>query len=129
MEVILENNSGILVKKSKFFIYRALIYFSFLLIPVWIQKSLDISEGMKICVMILYILFMVGQWFLLGKEVDHRLKIYFKVNSSLDPDGEHLILKRYSHIGFAVDTEAGLLVPVIREVCGKHRHKMEKEAT
>jgi hypothetical protein len=27
---------------------------------------------------------MMGQWFLLGKEIDHRLRIYFKVNSSLD---------------------------------------------
>jgi hypothetical protein len=27
---------------------------------------------------------MVSQWFLLGKEIDHRLKIYFRVNSSID---------------------------------------------
>jgi len=39
-----------------------------------------------------------------------------QVNSSLDPDGEHLIVKRYIHIGIAVDTEGGLLVPVIRDV-------------
>ena len=29
-------------------------------------------------------LFMGGQWFLLGKEVDYRLKIYFRANSSMD---------------------------------------------
>jgi hypothetical protein len=34
--------------------------------------------------MIFYLLFMMGQWFLLGKEIDHRLKIYYRVNSSLD---------------------------------------------
>jgi hypothetical protein len=28
--------------------------------------------------------FMMGQWFLFGKELDHRLKIYFRVNSSMD---------------------------------------------
>lgn len=39
-----------------------------------------------------------------------------RVNSSLDPDGEHLILKRYVHVGIAVDTEDGLVVPVVRDV-------------
>ena len=34
--------------------------------------------------MMLYCSFMLGQWFLLGKEIDHRLKIYFEVNSSVD---------------------------------------------
>lgn len=34
--------------------------------------------------MVCYSIFMAGQWFLLGKEIDHRLKIYFKVNSSMD---------------------------------------------
>jgi pyruvate dehydrogenase E2 component (dihydrolipoyllysine-residue acetyltransferase) len=35
-------------------------------------------------------------------------------NASLDADGKNLILKQYYHIGFAVDTPAGLLVPVIQ---------------
>ena len=39
-----------------------------------------------------------------------------KFNSSLSADGESLIYKDYVHIGFAVDTPAGLLVPVIRDV-------------
>jgi len=42
------------------------------------------------------------------------LKKYPTFNSSLD--GEDLILKKYFHIGFAVDTEVGLVVPVIRNV-------------
>ncbi len=37
-------------------------------------------------------------------------------NSSLAPDGENLILKGYVHIGFAVDTPNGLVVPVVRDV-------------
>nr|VFJ46424.1 MAG: pyruvate dehydrogenase E2 component (dihydrolipoamide acetyltransferase) [Candidatus Kentron sp. DK] len=37
-------------------------------------------------------------------------------NASLAPDGENLILKRYCHIGVAVDTPEGLMVPVIRDV-------------
>ena len=42
------------------------------------------------------------------------LKKYPTFNASLD--GEDLILKKYFHIGFAVDTKGGLVVPVIRNV-------------
>jgi pyruvate dehydrogenase E2 component (dihydrolipoamide acetyltransferase) len=44
------------------------------------------------------------------------LKEFPRVNSSLDPDAEHVILKRYYHLGVAVDTAGGLVVPVIRDV-------------
>jgi pyruvate dehydrogenase E2 component (dihydrolipoamide acetyltransferase) len=37
-------------------------------------------------------------------------------NASLSPDGESLVLKRYFHVGIAVDTPNGLVVPVIRDV-------------
>jgi pyruvate dehydrogenase E2 component (dihydrolipoamide acetyltransferase) len=37
-------------------------------------------------------------------------------NSSLEPGGEALVMKRYYHLGFAVDTDGGLVVPVIRDV-------------
>ena len=70
--------------KSKFFIYRAITYFSFLLIPVWVTKLEGANVAIQILMILLYILFMGGQWFLLGKEIDHRLKIYFRVNSSMD---------------------------------------------
>jgi pyruvate dehydrogenase E2 component (dihydrolipoamide acetyltransferase) len=48
------------------------------------------------------------------KAVVAALKKYPTFNSSLD-DGD-LIIKKYFHIGFAVDTKAGLVVPVIRNV-------------
>ncbi len=38
------------------------------------------------------------------------------INASLDATGQNLVLKAYYHIGIAVDTEAGLMVPVIRDV-------------
>ena len=41
-------------------------------------------------------------------------------NSSLDHKGENLIFKHYFHIGFAVDTPAGLMVPVVRDVDQKN---------
>nr|NIO40740.1 dihydrolipoamide acetyltransferase [Burkholderiales bacterium] len=37
-------------------------------------------------------------------------------NSSLAPEGDALVLKRYYHIGVAVDTPGGLVVPVVRDV-------------
>lgn len=84
MQNTLENNSGHLLLKSKFFIFRAVSYFSFLLIPLYVQKSLDLHAATQAIFMTMYILFIVAQWFLLGKEIDHRLKIYFRVNSSID---------------------------------------------
>lgn len=42
------------------------------------------------------------------------LKEYPFVNSSLDDEHEEIILKKYYNIGFAVDTEDGLMVPVIK---------------
>jgi pyruvate dehydrogenase E2 component (dihydrolipoamide acetyltransferase) len=44
------------------------------------------------------------------------LKQFPEFNASLSPDGESLILKNYYHIGVAVDTPGGLVVPVIRDV-------------
>jgi pyruvate dehydrogenase E2 component (dihydrolipoamide acetyltransferase) len=52
----------------------------------------------------------------LMKAVVAALKEYPRVNSSLDATGENLILKGYYHIGVAVDTPDGLVVPVIRDV-------------
>jgi pyruvate dehydrogenase E2 component (dihydrolipoamide acetyltransferase) len=48
------------------------------------------------------------------KAVARALREFPRFNASLDPDGEKLILKKYVHIGVAVDTPNGLLVPVIR---------------
>lgn len=76
--------SDILWKKSKFFLFRAVTYFSFLFIPIWLPKVVLLPTPIKYILMGAYGLFMIGQWFLLGKEIDHRLKIYFKVNSSID---------------------------------------------
>jgi pyruvate dehydrogenase E2 component (dihydrolipoamide acetyltransferase) len=44
------------------------------------------------------------------------LEEFPRLNASLDPDGEHVILKQYYHLGVAVDTKDGLVVPVIRDV-------------
>lgn len=84
MEKTLANKSGIFLKKTKFFSQRLLVYFSFLLLPVWIQKSLEINIFVQTLMMLLFLMFMAAQWYLLGKEIDHRLKIYFRANSTVD---------------------------------------------
>ena len=43
------------------------------------------------------------------------LKEFPKVNASLSADDESLVYKKYCHLGFAADTENGLMVPVIRD--------------
>ena len=48
-------------------------------------------------------------------------------NASLDHTGEALVLKRYYHIGVAVDTEHGLVVPVVRDADKKTLFEIAKE--
>ncbi len=50
------------------------------------------------------------------KALVQSLKAYPKLNSSPTADGEALIYKNYYHIGIAVDTSNGLVVPVFRDV-------------
>ncbi len=48
-------------------------------------------------------------------------------NVSLHADGEHMVQKNYVHIGIAVDTPAGLMVPVIRDVDKKGLWELAEE--
>jgi pyruvate dehydrogenase E2 component (dihydrolipoamide acetyltransferase) len=43
------------------------------------------------------------------------LRQYPQFNSSLDKSGENIIIKKYYHVGVAVDTPGGLVVPVVRD--------------
>ena len=61
------------------------------------------------------------------KAVVASLKIFPHFNASLDPTGENLILKKYYHLGVAVDTPDGLVVPVIRDVDQKGLIDLAKE--
>ena len=55
------------------------------------------------------------------------LKHFPDFNASLDASGENLVLKKYIHIGVAVDTPNGLMVPVIRDVDQKGIVQLAKE--
>mgnify|MGYP001208331610 FL=1 len=55
------------------------------------------------------------------------LKSFPKVNASLSVDGKTLIYKKYCNIGFATDTENGLVVPVIKDADKKSVIEVAKE--
>ena len=55
------------------------------------------------------------------------LKEYPEFNASLSPEKDALILKRYYHIGIAVDTPDGLVVPVIKDVDRKGILELSQE--
>ena len=61
------------------------------------------------------------------KACAHTLKHFPDFNASLDAGGENLVLKKYIHIGVAVDTPNGLMVPVIRDVDQKGIVQLAKE--
>jgi pyruvate dehydrogenase E2 component (dihydrolipoamide acetyltransferase) len=61
------------------------------------------------------------------KAVANTLKKFPSFNCSLDEVTNELIYKAYYHIGLAVDTEQGLLVPVIRDVDKKDLFQLSKD--
>ena len=61
------------------------------------------------------------------RAVVNALKKHPVFNSSLDENTQELVLKAYYHIGIAVDTEAGLMVPVIRNVDSKSLLELSKD--
>ena len=61
------------------------------------------------------------------KVIASALRVFPQFNASIDIAQEELILKKYVHIGVAVDTEAGLLVPVIRDVDRKNIPELSTE--
>ncbi len=63
----------------------------------------------------------------LMKSVVAALQAFPNFNASLDADGENLILKQYYHLGIAVDTPDGLVVPVIRDCDQKSVTELAQE--
>jgi pyruvate dehydrogenase E2 component (dihydrolipoamide acetyltransferase) len=61
------------------------------------------------------------------KAVVETLKKHPVLNSSLEEAAQEIVLKEYFHIGIAVDTEQGLIVPVIRDVDMKSVLELSKE--
>ncbi|MDY6944903.1 MAG: dihydrolipoyllysine-residue acetyltransferase [Pseudomonadota bacterium] len=55
------------------------------------------------------------------------LQEFPNVNSSLEPSGKNLILKKYMNLGFAADTPGGLVVPVIKDADKKDVYEIARE--
>ena len=66
---------------------------------------------------------------ILLKILAEALKEFPKFNASIDTKNEEIILKKYINIGVAVDTERGLLVPVVRDVDKKNLIDLSVELT
>ena len=62
------------------------------------------------------------------KAVAFALRAHSNFNVSMHADGEHIVHKKYVHIGIAMDTPAGLMVPVIRDADKKSIFELAKEA-
>lgn len=80
------------------------------------QKELAEKQGLKLTPLVF-----------LMKAAVAGLRNFPKFNSSLAANGEELILKKYYHIGVAVDTPTGLVVPVIRNVDQKGLFELAAE--
>jgi pyruvate dehydrogenase E2 component (dihydrolipoamide acetyltransferase) len=61
------------------------------------------------------------------KAAVETLKLHPAFNCSLDPVTQEIVIKNYYHLGIAVDTEAGLIVPVIRDADKKSLLELSKE--
>ena len=55
------------------------------------------------------------------------LRAFPQFNASLDPAREEIVFKEYVHVGVAVDTDRGLLVPVVRDADGKNITRLAAE--
>ncbi len=73
-------------------------------------------QGVKLTLIVLVI-----------KALVSALKAFPRFNASLDMQRSTLVLKQYYHMGVAVDTPAGLVVPVLRDVDRKGVFELAKE--
>ena len=79
-------------------------------------KAEAASEGVRITVLAF-----------VTKAVAATLAEFPTFNASLGPDGDTLVVKKYTHIGIAVDTPNGLMVPVLRDADRKGVYAIARE--
>ena len=91
-------------------------------LEIFRKEQNAVAEKRKLGVKITPLVFMM-------KAVADALKAYPVFNTSLSESGESLIQKKYYHIGIAVDTPGGLVVPVVRDVDQKGVLELSRELT
>lgn len=64
---------------------------------------------------------------ILAKIVASALKVFPEFNASIDIAAKEIVFKKYIHIGIAVDTTKGLVVPVLRDVDARNIIELAKE--
>jgi len=79
-------------------------------------KELAAKKGIKLSFLPFYF-----------KALAAALKEFPYLNASIDDEKQEIVLKKEYHIGFALDTEAGLLVPVVRDVDRKSVFQIARE--
>ncbi|WP_028773327.1 dihydrolipoyllysine-residue acetyltransferase [Shewanella waksmanii] len=84
------------------------------------KQQNEVAAKQKLGIKITPLVFMM-------KAVAKALQQFPVFNASLSADGESLIKKKYYHIGVAVDTPNGLVVPVVRDVDKKGIHELSAE--
>jgi len=82
MKILITAN--IMLEKWQFFLQRFFLYFGFLLIPLWMNRVVETTPLFQLGVLLSYIVFLFAQFYLLAKEVDHRLKISVRAQSSTE---------------------------------------------
>lgn len=80
------------------------------------QKAINSQDGIKLTPLVFFL-----------KAVSKTLADFPLFNASLTEDKEALVIKKYIHIGVAVDTPNGLVVPVIRDVPDKGIKQLAQE--
>lgn len=63
------------------------------------------------------------------KVIGSALKVFPQFNASIDVGAEEIVYKKYCHVGVAVDTDRGLIVPVVRDVDKKNILELSVELT
>lgn len=83
-------------------------------------KNLELNQKEKANIKITLLIFLL-------KAISHALKKFPIFNSSISFDSQKLILRKFINIGIAVDTHAGLIVPVINDVNKKNIFDLSNE--
>jgi pyruvate dehydrogenase E2 component (dihydrolipoyllysine-residue acetyltransferase) len=87
---------------------------------LWELKAREERELLKKGIHLTFLPFII-------KGVQHALAEHPLLNASVDEERGEIVLKKYCHIGIAVDTPDGLMVPVVRDVAGKSALELAEE--
>ncbi len=80
------------IKKILFFVSRILFFGCALLLPLYFEKFTTLHKIYGYLVILTYFCFIVMNWYVWGKEINYRFKVYARANSSVDRILERVLL-------------------------------------